>query len=330
MFDVNTFLSQQTAASLQQQGEPAVSLKDMPTVTNSGLYQYHIKSAFVKESVSPATGIPHSYIELQGVATLDSDPSHCGFLRLFVDIPTGAPDEYKSTPIRFANLIAACKSYNQQGHLFFEQVERTTSDGQRTFVVSPALENKTVYVWIVGKDNKNNRRNMYPYAFMDDQKRSMLEAQNNAPARDFMRLNYIKSEGLSLGLSQNEAKAIQVQNPFRIPGQNVAVNSSVGAYPGVQNTQQAFSPAAPINSYQGMQNAQVSPYQGAPAAQASPYQGVPNTQVSPYQNMQGEQSQQAAFTPVPQQQAFTAAAPGSSNPYAPAVENSGNKDEIPF
>lgn len=286
-FDINAALAQTNFADQEKNsGAPFVNLKKLPTVTNSGFYSVHIQSAYVREGTG-FNGQPRTSIELQGIATLESDPSHSGAIRLYVDLPTGDPNEPRFVFVRFSELLAACKSLNASGHPYFSREERISQDGQSTFVVSPALEDKNIYVWVKSKMSQNGKRYMNAYAFYDSDKRSAFEAQTNSPAKRFQSLAAsLPSEGLPLGPSQEQASSAQAAaNPFAPPAPVGApamqaspyAAQATTAYPatGAQatNAYQAMAPQAqtvtPINSPYPVQQG-ANPYQAmAPQAQAS-------------------------------------------------------------
>ena len=242
--DINAHLANVNLESLSAAAcTPIVDLKALPTVTNSGLYRIQLQGAFVRTGFGPDNTQRES-IELSGIGTLESDPNHHGFIRLYVDIPTYAPGEWDSIKIRFHCLLAACKSFTANGKLFFNREERITKDGQNVFVVCPDLEHKTIYANVLAKTSANGRNYLTPYAFFDAQKRSPEEASKNLPAREFMD-NSFKSEGKPLGPSINEQK---------------------GASANVRN---AFSAPAAQSPYQPMQGTQFTAPQSAP----NPYEG---------------------------------------------------------
>ena len=298
-FDINAYLAQQTPETFKEaESGPIVDLRTMPTVTNSGFYRFDVQNAFLRTNTAGA------YVELDGVATLESDPAHTGALRLFVNLPTGDANEYPSVGRRFSGMVWACKSLNANGHPFLQQEERTTKDGLRTFIVCPTLEGKTIYVWCTSYVAKNGRAGLRPYAFFDDHKRSAWEAQNNLPAAQYNEITNIRSEGKPLGPSQAEQSNVQAQNAFAAP-----VSAANAYQANVYQAQQA-------NAYQT---------QAAAINTANPY-GLPSPQEA---RQQVQQAQAFATAPnpygAPQQSPF-----GNPSGVATTVEHGGNGDDIPF
>lgn len=235
MENINAYLANTTqediAASDNQQ--PFINAKDLPLVTNQGIYKAKVIDAYLNDYNGRLKMSLNLFAELEG------HPEHKGLLKLYIDVfytPEGGSPEIAR---HFINILSACKCFDEHGRPWANQVEKQSNMGA-TFTVVENMLNKSFYVAIAHREY-NGKSYLNPVAFFDEFKRSPAEALNNKEPFYITKFAYLVPEGKPL--KQQEARVNPADTGFERP-------KAPSIAPASQPVQFGQQPAATYQSIQ--------------------------------------------------------------------------------
>ena len=254
MENINAYLASTTqediAASDNQQ--PFINAKDLPLVTNQGIYKAKVIDAFLNDYNGRLKMSLNLFAELEGHS------EHKGLLKLYIDVfytPQGGQTEIAR---HFINILSACKCFDEHGRPWANQVEKESNLGNKFTVVENML-NKSFYVAIAHREYKG-KSYLNPVAFFDDNKRSPAEALANKEPFYITKFSYLVPEGKPL--KQQEARVNPADTGFAMPKAPSIAPASQPVQFGQQQPVPAPAPM-PEATYQSVQ-------QPAPAPMSAP------------------------------------------------------------
>ncbi len=209
MENINAYLANTTqediAASDNQQ--PFINAKDLPLVTNQGIYKAKVIDAYLNDYNGQLKMSLNLFAELEG------RPEHKGLLKLYINVfytPEGGKPEIAR---HFINVLSACKCFDEHGRPWANQVEKQANNGVAFTVVENML-NKSFYVAIAHREY-NGKSYLNPVAFFDENKRSPAEALANKEPFYITKFAYLVPEGKPL--KQQEARVNPANTGFAMP-----------------------------------------------------------------------------------------------------------------
>ena len=209
MENINTYLANTTqediAASDNQQ--PFINAKDLPLVTNQGIYKAKVIDAYLNDYNGQLKMSLNLFAELEG------RPEHKGLLKLYIHVfytPEGGKPEIAR---HFINVLSACKCFDEHGRPWANQVEKQANNGVAFTVVENMLD-KSFYVAIAHREY-NGKSYLNPVAFFDVNKRSPAEALANKEPFYITKFAYLVPEGKPL--KQQEARVNPANTGFAMP-----------------------------------------------------------------------------------------------------------------
>lgn len=236
MENINAYLANTTqediAASDNQQ--PFINAKDLPLVTNQGIYKAKVIDAYLNDYNGQLKMSLNLFAELEG------RPEHKGLLKLYIHVfytPEGGKPEIAR---HFINVLSACKCFDEHGRPWANQVEKHANNGD-TFTVVENMLDKSFYVAIAHREY-NGKSYLNPVAFFDVNKRSPAEALANKEPFYITKFAYLVPEGKPL--KQQEARVNPANTGFAMP-------MAPSIAPASQPIQ--FSQQQPAATYQSIQ-----------------------------------------------------------------------------
>ena len=209
MENINAYSANTTqediAASDNQQ--PFINAKDLPLVTNQGIYKAKVIDAYLNDYNGQLKMSLNLFAELEG------RPEHKGLLKLYINVfytPEGGKPEIAR---HFINVLSACKCFDEHGRPWANQVEKQANNGVAFTVVENML-NKSFYVAIAHREY-NGKSYLNPVAFFDENKRSPAEALANKEPFYITKFAYLVPEGKPL--KQQEARVNPANTGFAMP-----------------------------------------------------------------------------------------------------------------
>lgn len=209
MENINVYLANTTqediAASDNQQ--PFINAKDLPLVTNQGIYKAKVIDAYLNDYNGQLKMSLNLFAELEG------RPEHKGLLKLYINVfytPEGGKPEIAR---HFINVLSACKCFDEHGRPWANQVEKQANNGV-TFTVVENMLDKSFYVAIAHREY-NGKSYLNPVAFFDVNKRSPAEALANKEPFYITKFAYLVPEGKPL--KQQEARVNPANTGFAMP-----------------------------------------------------------------------------------------------------------------
>ena len=209
MENINAYLANTTqediAASDNQQ--PFINAKDLPLVTNQGIYKAKVIDAYLNDYNGQLKMSLNLFAELEG------RPEHKGLLKLYINVfytPEGGKPEIAR---HFINVLSACKCFDEHGRPWANQVEKQANNGV-TFTVVENMLDKSFYVAIAHREY-NGKSYLNPVAFFDENKRSPAEALANKEPFYITKFAYLVPEGKPL--KQQEARVNPANTGFAMP-----------------------------------------------------------------------------------------------------------------
>lgn len=309
MENINAYLANTTqediAASDNQQ--PFINAKDLPLVTNQGIYKAKVIDAYLNDYNGQLKMSLNLFAELEG------RPEHKGLLKLYIHVfytPAGGKPEIAR---HFINVLSACKCFDEHGRPWANQIDKTNDKGD-TFTIVENMLNKSFYVAIASREY-NGKHYLNPVAFFDVNKRSPAEALNNKEPLYITAFDYLVPEGKPL--KQQEARVNPANTGFAMP---MAPSIAPASQPVQSGQQQPAAPAMqqPATTYQSIQQPASMPQQApmqqptAPAMQgfnnvpanggASPWGAPPMMPPAGQGFNAGQFGGYSPAAPIPQQQ----------------------------
>ena len=301
MENINAYLANTTqediAASDNQQ--PFINAKDLPLVTNQGIYKAKVIDAYLNDYNGQLKMSLNLFAELEG------RPEHKGLLKLYINVfytPEGGKPEIAR---HFINVLSACKCFDEHGRPWANQVEKQSNNGV-TFTVVENMLDKSFYVAIAHREY-NGKSYLNPVAFFDVNKRSPAEALANKEPFYITKFAYLVPEGKPL--KQQEARVNPANTGFAMP-------MAPSIAPASQPVQ--FGQQQPAATYQSIQQPASMPASApmqqptAPAMQgfnnvpanggASPWGAPPMMPPAGQGFNAGQFGGYSPATPIPQQQ----------------------------
>ena len=209
MENINAYLANTTqediAASDNQQ--PFINAKDLPLVTNQGIYKAKVIDAYLNDYNGQLKMSLNLFAELEG------RPEHKGLLKLYINVfytPEGGKPEIAR---HFISVLSACKCFDEHGRPWANQVEKQANNGV-TFTVVENMLDKSFYVAIAHREY-NGKSYLNPVAFFDVNKRSPAEALANKEPFYITKFAYLVPEGKPL--KQQEARVNPANTGFAMP-----------------------------------------------------------------------------------------------------------------
>ena len=311
MENINAYLANTTqediAASDNQQ--PFINAKDLPLVTNQGIYKAKVIDAYLNDYNGQLKMSLNLFAELEG------RPEHKGLLKLYINVfytPEGGSPEIAR---HFINVLSACKCFDEHGRPWANQVEKQSNNGVAFTVVENML-NKSFYVAIAHREY-NGKSYLNPVAFFDENKRSPAEALANKEPFYITKFAYLVPEGKPL--KQQEARVNPADTGFAMP---MAPSIAPASQPVQYGQQQPAAPAMqqPATTYQSIQQPNAPIQQPtAPAMQgfnnvpvnggASPWGAPPMMPPAGQGFNAGQFGGYSPAAPMPQQQPMQQQAP---------------------
>lgn len=236
MENINAYLANTTQADIaaSDNQQPFINAKDLPLVTNQGIYKAKVIDAFLNDYNGRLKMSLNLFAELEGHS------EHKGLLKLYIDVfytPQGGQTEIAR---HFINVLSACKCFDEHGRPWANQVEKQSNTGV-TFTVVENMLNKSFYVAIAHREY-NGKSYLNPVAFFDDNKRSPAEALANKEPFYITKFAYLVPEGKPL--KQQEARVNPANTGFAMP-------MAPSIAPASQPVQ--FSQQQPAATYQSIQ-----------------------------------------------------------------------------
>ena len=209
MENINAYLANTTQADIaaSDNQQPFINAKDLPLVTNQGIYKAKVIDAFLNDYNGRLKMSLNLFAELEGHS------EHKGLLKLYIDVfytPQGGQTEIAR---HFINVLSACKCFDKHGRPWANQVEKQSNTGV-TFTVVENMLNKSFYVAIAHREY-NGKSYLNPVAFFDDNKRSPAEALANKEPFYITKFAYLVPEGKPL--KQQEARVNPANTGFAMP-----------------------------------------------------------------------------------------------------------------
>lgn len=260
MENINAYLANTTqediAASDNQQ--PFINAKDLPLVTNQGIYKAKVIDAYLNDYNGQLKMSLNLFAELEG------RPEHKGLLKLYINVfytPEGGKPEIAR---HFINVLSACKCFDEHGRPWANQVEKQANNGVAFTVVENML-NKSFYVAIAHREY-NGKSYLNPVAFFDENKRSPAEALANKEPFYITKFAYLVPEGKPL--KQQESRVNPANTGFAMP---MAPSIAPASQPVQFGQQQPAAPAMQQPTAPAMQGFNNVPANGG----ASPWGAPP-------------------------------------------------------
>lgn len=311
MENINAYLANTTqediAASDNQQ--PFINAKDLPLVTNQGIYHAKVINAYLNDYNGRLK------MSLDLFAELEGHPEHKGLLKLYIDVfytPQGGSPEIAR---HFINILSACKCFDEHGRPWANQVEKQSNMGA-TFTVVENMLNKSFYVAIAHREY-NGKSYLNPVAFFDENKRSPAEALNNKEPFYITKFAYLVPEGKPL--KQQEARVNPADTGFAMPKAPSIAPASQPVQYGQQPAPAAPAMQQPAATYQSIQQP-AAPVQQPTVPAMQGFNNVPtNGGVSPWG---------APPMMPPAGQGFNAGQFGGYSPAAPMQQHESNAQPV--
>lgn len=244
MENINAYLASTTQADIaaSDNQQPFINAKDLPLVTNQGIYKAKVIDAFLNDYNGRLKMSLNLFAELEG------HQEHKGLLKLYIDVfytPQGGQTEIAR---HFINILSACKCFDEHGRPWANQVEKQSNAGV-TFTVVENMLNKSFYVAISHREY-NGKSYLNPVAFFDENKRSPAEALANKEPFYITKFAYLVPEGKPL--KQQEARVNPANTGFAMP---MAPSIAPASQPVQLGQQQPAAPAMqqPATTYQSVQ-----------------------------------------------------------------------------
>lgn len=307
MENINAYLANTTqediAASDNQQ--PYINAKDLPLVTNQGIYKAKVIDAYLNDYNGQLKMSLNLFAELEG------RPEHKGLLKLYINVfytPEGGKPEIAR---HFINVLSACKCFDEQGRPWANQVEKQSNTGV-TFTVVENMLNKSFYVAIAHREY-NGKSYLNPVAFFDVNKRSPAEALANKEPFYITKFAYLVPEGKPL--KQQEARVNPANTGFAMPKAPSIAPASQPVQFGQQQpaTYQSIQQPASMPASAPMQQPTAPAMQGfnnVPAnGGASPWGAPPMMPPAGQGFNAGQFGGYSPAAPIPQQQPMAQQAP---------------------
>lgn len=307
MENINAYLANTTqediAASDNQQ--PFINAKDLPLVTNQGIYKAKVIDAYLNDYNGQLKMSLNLFAELEG------RPEHKGLLKLYINVfytPEGGKPEIAR---HFINVLSACKCFDEHGRPWANQVEKQANNGVAFTVVENML-NKSFYVAIAHREY-NGKSYLNPVAFFDENKRSPAEALANKEPFYITKFAYLVPEGKPL--KQQEARVNPANTGFAMPMAPSIAPASQPVQFGQQQpaTYQSIQQPASMPASAPMQQPTAPAMQGfnnVPAnGGASPWGAPPMMPPAGQGFNAGQFGGYSPATPMPQQQPMQQQAP---------------------
>ena len=209
MENINAYLANTTQADIaaSDNQQPFINAKDLPLVTNQGIYKAKVIDAYLNDYNGQLKMSLNLFAELEG------RPEHKGLLKLYINVfytPEGGKPEIAR---HFINVLSACKCFDEHGRPWANQVEKQSNNGV-TFTVVENMLNKSFYVAIAQREY-NGKSYLNPVAFFDVNKRSPAEALANKEPFYITKFAYLVPEGKPL--KQQEARVNPANTGFAMP-----------------------------------------------------------------------------------------------------------------
>lgn len=209
MENINAYLANTTQADIaaSDNQQPFINAKDLPLVTNQGIYKAKVIDAYLNDYNGQLKMSLNLFAELEG------RPEHKGLLKLYIHVfytPEGGKPEIAR---HFINVLSACKCFDEHGRPWANQVEKKANNGD-TFTVVENMLDKSFYVAIAHRES-NGKSYLNPVAFFDVNKRSPAEALANKEPFYITKFAYLVPEGKPL--KQQEARVNPANTGFAMP-----------------------------------------------------------------------------------------------------------------
>ena len=209
MENINAYLANTTQADIaaSDNQQPFINAKDLPLVTNQGIYKAKVIDAYLNDYNGQLKMSLNLFAELEG------RPEHKGLLKLYINVfytPEGGKPEIAR---HFINVLSACKCFDEHGRPWANQVEKQANNGV-TFTVVENMLDKSFYVAIAHREY-NGKSYLNPVAFFDVNKRSPAEALANKEPFYITKFAYLVPEGKPL--KQQEARVNPANTGFAMP-----------------------------------------------------------------------------------------------------------------
>ena len=209
MENINAYLANTTQADIaaSDNQQPFINAKDLPLVTNQGIYKAKVIDAYLNDYNGQLKMSLNLFAELEG------RPEHKGLLKLYINVfytPEGGKPEIAR---HFINVLSACKCFDEHGRPWANQVEKQANNGVAFTVVENMLD-KSFYVAIAHREY-NGKSYLNPVAFFDVNKRSPAEALANKEPFYITKFAYLVPEGKPL--KQQEARVNPANTGFAMP-----------------------------------------------------------------------------------------------------------------
>lgn len=125
MENINAYLANTTQADIaaSDNQQPFINAKDLPLVTNQGIYKAKVIDAYLNDYNGQLKMSLNLFAELEG------RPEHKGLLKLYINVfytPEGGKPEIAR---HFINVLSACKCFDEHGRPWANQVEKQANNG---------------------------------------------------------------------------------------------------------------------------------------------------------------------------------------------------------